>query len=153
MAFWMMKGKKSCSKEKNVSSSAGDICIENISLDMTSSGCGYPMCCPGKQPKFVRPPFPNRYIQNNLQLWDDLEDFMLESEEIFHKTGIPGCPCAFHHFCLPFSPFCAMYYCSWRRKNCLEQHVDQWNADKGLSKGIYLKWNRDFLTVTKPTCG
>lgn len=125
-----------------------DICVETYPLDLTSDQCGYPLCCPGNQPKFRKPAFPNDYINYHLDMWPDMEEFILESGEIFHKTGMPMFPCLCHHFCLPFSPICAAAYCAKRRMRGLENLLQNWNEHKGLRKGVYLKWNEDYITAS-----
>ena len=62
---------------------------------------------------------------------EDLREFMKETEEIYHETGMPMIPCFLHHFCLPFSPICVLCYCQSRRKSRLEDLVEDFNKEKG----------------------
>ena len=139
-----------------------DVVVESYRLDLTMSQCGYPLCCPGDQPKFVPNPFPSQAAQAaDVQLGT----FFSESEEIFHETGMPMFPCMLHHFCLPFrykqrgsnlskstlnviySPICAMMYCANKRKSRLEELIKEWNETHGLHKGLYLQWNADAMAI------
>ena len=82
------------------------------------------------QPKFVEINFfPTSLTDMGIE--QDLREFMEEAEKIYHETGMPMYPCVFHHFCLPFSPFCAIMYCTSRRKSRLEDLIKDFNQDKG----------------------
>lgn len=120
-----------------------DLLLATFQLDMSASQCGYPLCCPGKQPKFVDVEFFPTSIRD-MGLEQDLREFMEETEEIYHDTGMPMFPCTLHHFCLPFSPICALLYCMSKRKSKLEDIVKEFNKEKATSKGIYVKWNDDY---------
>jgi hypothetical protein len=37
-------------------------------------------------------------------------------------------------------------YCAKKRVSGLEELIQEWNKSKGLSKGVYLKWNDDYIT-------
>ncbi len=78
--------------------------------------CGYPIFCPGEQPRFVEPQFFVGQLANCGIEESQLRRFFDDAKEIFHDTGMPMFPCIFHHFCLPFSPICAAAYCSKKRK-------------------------------------
>lgn len=124
-----------------------DVCIESYRLDLSSDQCGYPICCPGNQPKFIPPAFPNSYIDGHLGMWPELKEFMSDAAEIFRVTGMPMCPCIAHHFCIPFSPVCAMLYFAKKRKRELDELLQTWNEENGLAKGVYLQWNQDYITA------
>jgi hypothetical protein len=72
--------------------------------------------------------FPTQLTSLNLE--EDLREMMSKTGEIFHDTGMPMFPCLLHHFCLPFSPVCAIFYCAKRRKTRLEELVQQKSAGK-----------------------
>ena len=65
---------------------------------------------------------------------EDLREFMKETEEIYHETGMPMIPCFLHHFCLPFSPICVLCYCQSKRKSRLEDLVEDFNKEKAYRK-------------------
>ena len=107
-----------------------DLLLANFMLDLSSNQCGYPICCPGNQPKFIEVNFfPTSLTDMGIE--NDLREFFEESEKIFYETGMPMFPCVLHHFCLPFSPFCAMMYFANQRKSKLEELIKDFNKDKG----------------------
>ena len=73
-------------------------------------------------------------IITNLGIEKELREFMTEVEKAFHETGMPMFPCFLHHFCLPFSPICAMLYCASQRKSKLEELVQNFNNDTGTDR-------------------
>ena len=83
-------------------------------------------------------------------LESDLREFIKDTAEIYHDTGMPMLPCVLHHFCLPFSPACAACYFVGRRKSKLEDLVKDFNEDKALEKGIYIEWNSDYYAALQP---
>ena len=68
---------------------------------------------------------------SEMDMEQDLRAFIDETEKIFSETGMPMFPCLLHHFCLPFSPICAMMYCANQRKSRLEELVKDFNKEKG----------------------
>lgn len=103
-----------------------NVLLATFPLDMNYAGCGLPFCCPGDQPKFVQVQFFPSNLQA-LQLEEQVTQFMQEADEIYHSTGMPMCPCMICHFCIPFSPVCAMIICAQRRKSKLDQLVKDYN--------------------------
>ena len=107
-----------------------DLLLANFMLDLSSNQCGYPICCPGNQPKFVEVNFfPTSLTDMGIE--NDLREFFEGAEKIFHETGMPMFPCILHHFCLPFSPVCATMYFANQRKSKLEELIKDFNKDKG----------------------
>ena len=74
-----------------------------------------------------------------MDIEQDLRDFIEGTEKIFSETGMPMFPCLLHHFCLPFSPVCAMMYFMNQRKSRLEELVKDFNQEKGkqISNGHF----------------
>ena len=70
----------------------------------------------------------------------EIRQFMEDAEKIYQQTGMPLCPCLCCHFCIPFSPVCAMAYCSYRRKSRLQNLVKAFNTQT-LDKGIFLEFS------------
>lgn len=58
-----------------------EVVLEVFYLDPTSSECGYPICCPGDQPKFIRPQFESQAVAE-IGLASQLEEFFEESEKV-----------------------------------------------------------------------
>ena len=56
-------------------------------VDMTVSQCGYPICCPGDQPKIKEPEFPLEIVAR-LGIKDELAKMFSGIETAFHDTGI-----------------------------------------------------------------
>ena len=97
------------------------------------------------QPKFKnRPFFPAKV--SDLDIGHELKSLMAKCDGIFHATGMPMVPCVFHHFCLPFSPICAMAYCASRQKSQLDEVVRQFNEEVATPRGIFVMWNSDFYS-------
>ena len=118
-----------------------NVTMATFHLDMTSDQCGYPICCPGNQPNFVEVSFFPSQIS---EIEDDLRKFFDDAKEAFHETGMPMFPCIFHHFCLPFSPICAMSYCKSQRKSRLDELIQNFNHRIANPKGILICWNSDY---------
>lgn len=120
------------------------IVIETFKLDADSAVCGYPTCCPGRQPRFHQRPFPNQYISEVLKVQTELDQLMDDARRIFKKTGIPYLPCMLHNCCCPVVPIC--FICGYERSriNQMDRLVNRWNRDIGMPKGVYLEWNEDF---------
>jgi hypothetical protein len=76
--------------------------------------------------------FPAQLTSLNIE--EDLREMMSETGDIFHETGMPMFPCLLHHFCLPFSPICAVAYCMSQRKSRLEELIKDFNQKKGKQK-------------------
>jgi len=58
-----------------------------------------------------------------------------EIDDIFDTTVWPIFPCLFTHFCIPFSPVCAYFYCGSRRMKALASWREKENArlaERGL---------------------
>ena len=106
-----------------------NITITTFHLDMASDQCGYPICCPGIQPKFVEISF---FPSQVSEIEDDLRKLFEDAKEVFQETGMPMFPCIFHHFCLPFSPICALYYCMSQRKSRLDELIQNFNHGIGM---------------------
>ena len=106
-----------------------NITITTFYLDMASDQCGYPVCCPGNQPKFVEVSF---FPSQVSEIEDDLRKLFEDAKEVFHETGMPMFPCLLHHFCLPFSPICAMFYCMSQRKSRLDELIQSFNHGIGM---------------------
>ena len=70
----------------------------------------------------------------------EIRQFMEDAEKIYQQTGMPLCPCLCCHFCIPFSPVCAIAYCSYRRKSRLQNLVKAFNTQT-LDKGIFLEFS------------
>ena len=114
-----------------------DLLLATFLLDMQSDQCGYPICCPGNQPKFQEVNFFPTSI-SHLNMEADIRELMDDTAKIFHETGMPMLPCLFHHFCLPFSPICAAMYCANQRKSRLDDLIKDFNHQKALEKGIFI---------------
>ena len=80
---------------------------------------------------------------SKLGIEHELKAFMKECEDVFHSTGMPMCPCMCHHFCIPFSPVCAMFICAARRKSGLEEAVQKFNTEIAQPRGVFVQWNQD----------
>ena len=59
--------------------SSDNILISTFYLDMKASGCGYPICCPGNQPKFEEVDFFPRQVKD-LGIEDDLRKLFEEAK-------------------------------------------------------------------------
>ena len=127
-----------------------DIVIDTFKLDPESTNWGYPIWCPGDQPKLVHPPFPNPYVKDVLEVHEELEQFREDVNEVFHQTGAPPFPLILHHFCLPFSPFCCMFHCKSKRRTGLEELITSWNNKVGVPRGLFLEWNLDYNRYFNP---
>ena len=113
--------------------------LHTFALDNRSSDCGYPLCCPGRQPRYVQPQFYPSAI-TNLGIEKALRIFFKDIKQVFHRTGMPMLPFFCHHFCLPFSPFCASALCSNMRWGDIRRLVKKWNQDVGKERGVYLQF-------------
>lgn len=118
--------------------------IDTLKLDPETAACGYPILCPGEQPHFVKPVFPNPYIADILGVQDEIDIFMEDANKAFKKTGAPPMPLMLHHFCLPFSPLCCIFGCRSRRRKALEGLISDWNNTIGIPRGLFLEWNVDY---------
>ena len=67
-----------------------DITITTFYLDLASDECGYPICCPGNQPKFVEISF---FPSQVSEIEDDLRKLFEDAKEVFQETGMPPFPC------------------------------------------------------------
>ena len=124
-----------------------DLLLATFLLDMQSDQCGYPICCPGNQPKFQEVNFFPTSI-SHLNMEADIRELMEDTAKIFHETGMPMLPCLLHHFCLPFSPICAAMYCANQRKSRLDDLIKDFNHQKALEKGIFIgKFHQKFHLI------
>ena len=106
-----------------------EITISTFYLDLASDQCGYPICFPGNQPKFVEISF---FPSQVSEIEDDLRKLFEDAKEVFQETGIPMFPCILHHFCLPLSPICALSYCMSQRKSRLDDLIQNFNRENGI---------------------
>ena len=90
--------------------------VLTVNLDMASSKCGYPICCPGDQPKFVTPSFYSSEVME-LVPTEDLDKFFTAVSDLMVETGAPLFPLLLQVFCLPFWPPCIFVACARRRRN------------------------------------
>jgi len=121
------------------------ITLATFYLDKTLDNIGCPVFHPGKQPEFrdVKT-FPNSISQ--VELEKDIRELLESIEDIFRKTGMPMCPFFLMQFVIPFTPMCASYYMWNERKTKLKEIVDNFNQEKGSTRGIYAEWNEDYFT-------
>jgi len=133
-----------------MASNPGNVVLTTFYLDLSSSQCGYPICCPGDQPHFQPVPFLPENIQT-LNIESDVKQVMGEIDGIFHNTGMPMFPCILHHFCLPFSPICAAFYCLSQRKSGIDEVLAKWNNEKGIPQGLCLAFNQDYQMMYQNT--
>jgi len=129
---------------------SGNVILATFYLDLESAQCGYPICCPGNQPHFKPMPFFPENLQP-LGVENDLKEVMSEIDVAFHETGMPMFPCICHHFCLPFSPICAAFYCQGQRKSRIDEALAKWNNEKGVPKGLFVQMNNDYQMMYQNT--
>lgn len=60
----------------------------------------------------------------------------LQIDEVFAQTVMPTFPCLLGHFCLPFSPVCAMMYCANRRDRGIRAILEKYNTNL-KERGLY----------------
>ena len=69
------------------------------------SSIGYPICCPGTQPRFQFTAYNAVKESPNVAKAkvepERLEQALRDIDEVYHKTGMPMIPCILHHFCFP----------------------------------------------------
>eukprot|EP00742_Colponemidia_sp_Colp-10_P005280 GILJ01005640.1.p1 GENE.GILJ01005640.1~~GILJ01005640.1.p1 ORF type:complete len:233 (+),score=25.36 GILJ01005640.1:147-845(+) len=113
-----------------------------LNLVGADSGCGCPILCVGETLQAV---------QNDLFLppelkgvysLDEFKHFTNEVNHTLHNTHWPIMPCIFTHFCIPFSPVCAMMCCSSRRTKLLRGLLKD-ESSRMAKQGLY--W--EFVTV------
>lgn len=120
------------------------IIVDTFPVDLSTAECGLPFCCPGKQPKFVKPDIANPYLSDTLDAKEEIDVFLEDLSRTFRKTGLPMMPMVLGHLCLPFSPICVEHgFRKWRRKK-LAQIVQEFNDRNRETKGIYMEWNKDY---------
>lgn len=117
---------------------------------MTMSGqdnqCGIVFCCPGRA---ARVDLPLNIIPAELQglfTTDELSSFVSSVNQAYQDTIMPIIPCIFTHFCLPFSPVCALLYCQSKRRQLLDVIVEEQNKLL-VDKRLYWVRREGFLVL------
>ena len=131
-----------------------EVIVETIKVDMRYATCGYPFCCPGTQPHFLKPYITNTYIKEILGVQEELEKFVEDANTLWKRSGSPMLPFQLHNFCVPIVPVCCHLGLRFWRKKGLESLVKSWNKQNGLEKGLYLEWNAgyyDYIRISEGT--
>lgn len=104
------------------------------------SQCGLPFCCPGESMKCATSE--SAFLPNELEGFltvEELKAMTKEIDELFARTVMPMFPCLLGHFCLPFSPVCAMMYFANQRDKGLREIFEKHNSML-VERGLY--WER-----------
>lgn len=107
------------------------------------SSCGCPRCCPGSS---IEVNLSTEFLPNELHGFyhhSDFKAFVSAINHVLDETHWPVFPCMFTHFCIPFSPVCAMGYCSSQRKKGVEKLVKEEN-DRIQQFGLYWQLGNAF---------
>eukprot|EP00743_Colponemidia_sp_Colp-15_P013225 GILK01015284.1.p1 GENE.GILK01015284.1~~GILK01015284.1.p1 ORF type:complete len:258 (+),score=22.09 GILK01015284.1:29-802(+) len=113
-----------------------------LHLTGADSTCGCPVLCVGdtlqvqQNDMFLAPELSGIYSL------EDFKRFANEMNVTLHNTLWPVLPCLFTHFCIPFSPICAMAYCNSKRIRLLRELLKD-ESKRLACQGLY--W--EFLTV------
>ena len=125
------------------------IVVDTFDMDVTVSTCGLPFCCPGKQPRFVKPDVVNPYLSETLAAKEEIDVLLEDLNGAFSETGLPVLPMVLGHLCLPFSPICVSHgFTKWRKKK-IAQVIDDFNDKNKEEKGIFVEWNKDYKKYIK----
>jgi hypothetical protein len=98
--------------------------------------CGCPYCC---QSATIYVELNESFVPNELEGLYDLnqyKEFANKINKAFHDNHWPILPCICAHFCLPFSPICAMFYMSDKRQRELKQVFTDEN-NRLSQQGLY----------------
>mmetsp|Transcript_8064 Transcript_8064/g.13419 ORF Transcript_8064/g.13419 Transcript_8064/m.13419 type:complete len:230 (-) Transcript_8064:50-739(-) len=113
--------------------------VYQMRVNGQDSQCGVVLCCPGEamQISFNKHQLPAE-LQGRLDM-HEVSQFVDAAQKVLNLTVMPMFPCIFTHFCIPFSPVCALYYCQGERQKRLRQIVDEHNAIIAF-KGYYWEY-------------
>ena len=101
---------------------------------MHSGSCGFPYCCPGNQPHFVRgQDLPDIIVEKDLG--EKLHEFMEKINTTMYKTGQPPCPINILTFLM--IPFCCLSPVCWMTERNHNKRLDGVNKAKQ-------KFNEDY---------
>ena len=101
--------------------------IGSLEIDMHSGSCGFPYCCPGNQPHFVRgQDFPDIIVEKNLG--EKLHEFMERINTKMYETGQPPCPINILTFLM--IPFCCLSPVCWMTERNHNKRLDGVNKAK-----------------------
>ena len=98
--------------------------VLELEVDQSRDICGCPPCCPGKQPRIMRPEF---YPQSVEGLVDKIEEMRGEMNEGFRSTGFPICFFLLTP-CLCCIPLCCLFGLWKKMAQKLEEAIHKFNT-------------------------
>jgi hypothetical protein len=100
------------------------------------SQCGCPIGCKGQAMacNFVPHFIPDEL--NEIMTLQEFTEFVAEIDKALQDTHLPMMPCLFGHFCIPFSPICAMMYCQAQRSKRIDAILAN-STSKLAERGYY----------------